>query len=41
MVEERRIQRTLEIWSFERGEWKWSDRLRINPLDPSLLERLA
>jgi hypothetical protein len=32
---------TLEIWSFERGEWKWPDRLRINPSDPSLLERLA
>jgi hypothetical protein len=31
----------VSFWSFERGEWKQSDRLRVDPTDPSPVERVA
>lgn len=31
----------LSFWSFERGEWKQSDRLRVDASDPSPVERIA
>ncbi|KAJ6112292.1 hypothetical protein N7523_002114 [Penicillium sp. IBT 18751x] len=42
-IEERIPQNEIEVqlWSLERGEWRRSDRLRVNPSDPSLLERVA
>ncbi|KAJ5589606.1 hypothetical protein N7537_012284 [Penicillium hordei] len=42
-VEQRPPQQYIEIelWSLERGEWRRSDRLRVDPLDPSPLERVA
>lgn len=29
------------FWSFERGQWKPSDRVRVDPSDPSPVERIA
>jgi hypothetical protein len=42
-AEDRVLQNHIEIqlWSLERGEWRRSDRLRIDPSDPSLMERVA
>ncbi|KAJ5588730.1 hypothetical protein N7537_011408 [Penicillium hordei] len=42
-VEQRPPQQHIEIelWSLERGEWRRSDRLRVDPSDPSPLERVA
>ncbi|KAJ5443130.1 hypothetical protein N7445_004243 [Penicillium cf. griseofulvum] len=42
-VEQRPPQNHIEIelWSLERGEWRRSDRLRVDPSDPSPLERVA
>lgn len=31
----------MSFWSFERGELKQSDRLRVDPSDPSPVERIA
>lgn len=31
----------ISFWSFERGQWKQSDRVRVNPSDPSPVERIA
>ncbi|KAI2704635.1 hypothetical protein CBS147354_9629 [Penicillium roqueforti] len=31
----------INFWTFEREQWRHSDRLLVNPLDPSPLERLA
>ncbi|RMJ21831.1 hypothetical protein PHISP_07297 [Aspergillus sp. HF37] len=31
----------ISFWSFERDEWKQSDRLRVDPSDPSPVERIA
>ncbi|CAG8947720.1 unnamed protein product [Penicillium salamii] len=31
----------IQLWSLERGEWRRSDRLHIDPSNPSLMERVA
>lgn len=31
----------IQLWSLQRGEWKRSDRLQVDPSNPSLLERVA
>ncbi|KAJ6018563.1 hypothetical protein N7522_002027 [Penicillium canescens] len=31
----------VQLWSLERGEWRRSDRLHIDPSNPSLMERVA
>ncbi|RAK94832.1 uncharacterized protein BO80DRAFT_420270 [Aspergillus ibericus CBS 121593] len=31
----------ISFWTFEREEWRQSDRLRVNPSDPSPVERVA
>lgn len=38
-VSQRHIE--IQLWSLERGEWKRSDRIHIDPSDPSLMERVA
>ncbi|CAI7626187.1 unnamed protein product [Penicillium pancosmium] len=31
----------IQLWTLQRGEWRRSDRLQVDPSNPSLLERVA